>query len=249
MSFTPEQIKAMAAELFRKEQAERKAEEEKILAGAVAAEAALREAERLARIRAEQEREEARIRAERALAEEKVRAEAAALKVALEAELTRLRNRTEVEVLRDEVAELRKQLETYKAPSYTIAVQTPSFPGSKWMGYLKGKPSEWGWVDPTPGSQKELWITYKDYTSGVGVEHQVKFSEIQEIQIQAINMEVVKAIWRGKVFGGRIEGFGPRTVPLSSDNPYQKTWNPACPLGEIDVTGSLQQRIVICSWH
>lgn len=248
MSYTQNTVQRIAAERFAKEVAERKAAAEKIVREEAAVASALAEASRLARIRAEQEREEARIRAERALAEEKIREETAALEAAVEAELERLRNRTELEVIRDEVAELKKQLESSKKNTYTIAIQ-PSSVSQRWMGFLKGKPCDWGWVDPTPGTEKELLVVYRDYTTGYGVEHQRKISERQEFQLQAINMEIVSAIWRGKVFGGRVEGFGPRNVPLSCDNPYNKCWNPACPLGELDVTHSLQQRVNICSWH
>lgn len=249
MSFSQQTVHKIAAQRLAKEQAERRAAEEQEERATAAAVAALAEATRLSRIRQAQEREEARLRAERALAEERVREEAAALEAAVEAELERLRNRTEVEVLRDEVAELKKLVESSKKPSYTVAIQSPRYGDDRWIGYLKGKPCDWSWVDPTPGTEKELLITYRDYTTGRGVEHQVKFLERENLHIEAINMEIVRAIWRGKVFGGRAEGFGPRSVPLSCDNPYKKCYNPACPLGEIDVTDSLQQQIVICSWH
>jgi hypothetical protein len=252
MPFTQETIQQIAAQRFAKEEAQRKAEAEKAARDAAAASAALAEAERLARIRAEQEREEARLRAERALAEEKVRAEAAALEAAVEAELERLRNRSELEVLRDEVAELKKKLSEINKPSLSMTFSNNSFAAcgrQKWMGYLKITPSSCAWVDPTPGTEKELWLVYKDYTTGCGVERQIKCPERQEIQVQAVNMEIVSAIWRGKVFGGRTEGFGPRSVPLMLDNPYKKPYNPACPLGELDVSDAIRTCVCICDWN
>ena len=252
MHFTQETIQKIAAQRFAKEEAQRKAEEERAAREVAAAAAALAEAGRLARIRAEQEREEARLRAERALAEERVREEAAALEAAVEAELERLRNRSELEVLQDEVAELKKELSHLKKPSFSVSLSKNSFDAcgrQKWMGYLKITPNNCGWVDPTPGTEKELWLVYKDYTTGCGVERQIKCPERHEIQVQAINMEIVSAIWRGKVFGGRIEGFGPRSVPLLLDNPYKKAYNPACPLGELDVVDAVRACVSICEWH
>ncbi len=227
MPFSQNDIQQIALQRFLHEEAERKAAQERALKEIAAAEAAMQEAQRLARIRAEQEREEARIRAERAIAEEKVREEAAALEAAVEAELIRLRNRTELEVLRDEVADLKKQLSEVKITK-TANVCTQAVPAIR---------------------EKELWLIYRDYTTGKPTEHQRKFTENCEVILQAINMEIVSAIWRGKVFGGRIEGFGPRSVPLLQDNPYNKTWNPICPLGEIDVSNEIHSLIRICSWH
>jgi hypothetical protein len=252
MPFTQEIINQIATQRFAEEEARRKAEAEKVACDRAAASAALAEAERLARIRAEQEREEARLRAERALAEEKMREEAAALEAAVEAELERLRNRSELEVLRDEVAELKKQLSEINKPFLPVTVSKTSSScceRKKWLGYLKINPSSCGWVDPTPGTEKELWLVYKDYTTGCGVERQMKYSERDVIKVQAINMEIVSAIWRGKVFGGRTEGFGPRSVPLMLDNPYNKAFNPACPLGELDVADAIRKCVCINDWH
>ena len=252
MTFSTSTVQQIALQRFAKEVAEQKAAEEKLKAEAAAAQAAIAEAHRLARIRAEQEREEARIRAERALAEEKIREEAAALEAAVEEELERLRNRTEVEVLRDELAEMKKQLCELKCKPTTLVIPSKSFcaaaaggGGQRWMGCLKINPSTCGWVDPTPGTEKELWLVYKDYNTGHSVERQTKLTERQEMTIQAFNLEIVSAIWRGKVFGGRTEGYGPRSVPLSFDNPYKKTYNPACPMGELDVSDSLRSMVCV----
>lgn len=71
-------------------------------------------AEREARLQAMQEREEARMRAERALAEEEARKAAAALEAEVEAELERLRSRTPMELMMDEMRQMREELESLK---------------------------------------------------------------------------------------------------------------------------------------
>jgi len=84
-------------------------EEQKRTAAAQAEAAAKEQAERAARVQLQAERELARIAAERTLAEEQALAQQAADARALQAELARLRARSEIDVLRDEVAQMRAE--------------------------------------------------------------------------------------------------------------------------------------------
>lgn len=205
MSYTSETVKRLAMEKYAKEMAEQRAAEEMARKQLAAATAAMQEAERLARIRAEQEREEARIRAERTLAEEKIRAEKAALEAAVEAELTRLRNRTELEILKDEVAELkgsvgqvpsalvdtlraeicdlRKQLEVQKS-------LMPACPSSRCL-QLVANNTVLG-IDPAYGHGKTLQISYS-----VDGQRPTKtcVPEHKELMITGQNLEIWEAVW------------------------------------------------------
>jgi chromosome segregation ATPase len=91
-------------------------EEQKRTAAAQAEAAAKEQAERAVRVQLQAERELARIAAERTLAEEQALAQRAADARALQAELARLRARSEIDVLRDEVAQMRaEQMAVLKA--------------------------------------------------------------------------------------------------------------------------------------
>ena len=91
-------------------------EEQKRTAAAQAEAAAKEQAERAVRVQLQAERELARIAAERTLAEEQALAQQAADARALQAELARLRARSEIDVLRDEVAQMRaEQMAVLKA--------------------------------------------------------------------------------------------------------------------------------------
>ena len=91
-------------------------EEQKRIAAAQAEAAAKEQAERSVRVQLQAERELARIAAERALAAEEAAAVQAAEALALQAELKRLRARSEIEVLRDEMAQMRaEQMASLKA--------------------------------------------------------------------------------------------------------------------------------------
>ena len=91
-------------------------EEQKRIASAKAEAAAKEQAERSVRVQLQAERELARIAAERALAVEEAVAVQAAEAAALQAELARLRARSEIDVLRDEMAQMRaEQMATLKA--------------------------------------------------------------------------------------------------------------------------------------
>ena len=103
-------------------------EEQKRIAIAQAEAAAKEQAERSARVQLQAERELARIAAERTLAAEEAVAVQAADASALQAELARLRARSEIDVLRDEVAQMRaEQMATLKArplPQQEIHLRT-----------------------------------------------------------------------------------------------------------------------------
>ena len=91
-------------------------EEQKRTDAAQAEAAAKAQAERAVRVQLQAERELARIAAERALAAEEAAAVQAAEALALQAELKRLRARSEIEILRDEMAQMRaEQMATLKA--------------------------------------------------------------------------------------------------------------------------------------
>jgi hypothetical protein len=113
-SSNPEMIQQIAAAIYAKEQEEQSKQQEMIHAMERAEVAALKEAERQARIKAEADRIEAQRRAERALAEERARVEKAEMDAAIAAELQRLRNRGPIEILQDEVASLKKTIEDMK---------------------------------------------------------------------------------------------------------------------------------------
>jgi hypothetical protein len=190
MPFTQQTIQQIAAQRFAKEEAQRKAEEEMAVRENAAAAAALAEAERLARIRAEQEREEARLRAERALAEERVRAEAAALEAAVEAELQRLRNRSEVEVLRDEVAELKKTVAHLSAPKPRICVV--SSPAALHVLNVVANNSNLG-GDPHYGVGKVLRVTYK--FGDCGMPQSIAVDEHQTLNLKGHELHLLSASW------------------------------------------------------
>jgi len=91
-------------------------EEQKRTAAAKAEAAAKEQAERAVRVQLQAERELARIAAERTLAEEQALAQQATDARALQAELARLRARSEIDVLRDEMAQMRaEQMAALKA--------------------------------------------------------------------------------------------------------------------------------------
>ena len=91
-------------------------EEQKRTAAAQAEAAAKAQAERAVRVQLQAERELARIAAERTLAAEEAAAVQATEAAALQAELARLRARSEIEVLRDEMAQMRaEQMATLKS--------------------------------------------------------------------------------------------------------------------------------------
>ena len=113
-----------AARIYAQEQNEIRKMNEQIRNAELAEAAALKEAERQARIKAEAERIEAQLRAERALAEEQARLEKAAMDAMIETELNRLRNRSEVEILRDELTELKNQLAQMQSAKITLLSTT-----------------------------------------------------------------------------------------------------------------------------
>ena len=109
-------ITQQALRILEEEKQAAQVEEQKRIASAKAEAAAKARAERAARVQLQAERELARIAAERALAEEQALAQQAADARALQAELARLRARSEIDVLRDEMAQMRaEQMATLKA--------------------------------------------------------------------------------------------------------------------------------------
>ena len=109
-------IEAQAWHIFEKEKQAAFVEEQKRTAAAQAEAAAKAQAERAVRVQLQAERELVRIAAERALAAEEAAAVQAAEAAALQAELKRLRARSEIEILRDEMAQMRaEQMAVLKA--------------------------------------------------------------------------------------------------------------------------------------
>ena len=109
-------ITQQALRILEEEKQAALVEEQKRIASAKAEAAAKEQAERSVRVQLQAERELARIAAERALAAEEAVAVQAAEAAALQAELARLRARSEIEVLRDEMAQMRaEQMATLKA--------------------------------------------------------------------------------------------------------------------------------------
>jgi hypothetical protein len=187
MSFTQQTVQQIAAQRFAKEAAERKAENERLAKEVAAASAALAEAERLSRMRAAQEHEEARLRAERALAEEKVRAEAAALEAAVEEELERLRNRTELEVLRDEVADLKALVGRLTAPSVAMTARPKTYT----LCVVANNSNLGG--DPDYGTGKVLRISYKLGETSPPVS--VEVNEHKTLTLRGQDLRILSASW------------------------------------------------------
>jgi hypothetical protein len=195
-------IQKIAMARLAQEQAEARALAERNRLEALAAEAALAEAARQARIRAEQEREEARMRAERAQAEECARLEAEAMEAAVVAELNRLRNRSPLEVLQDEVATLRAELAEAKESSQKkmpllLPVHTCR-DGSLDMRYtssrilsIKNHESVLG-ADPAFGWPKNLIISYQ--LGGQTLE--VSCPSGEAITLAGPSLKILSATWR-----------------------------------------------------
>jgi len=109
-------ITQQALRILEEERCMALVEEQKRTAAAQAEAAAKEQAERAVRVQLQAERELARIAAERTLAEEQALAQQAADARALQAELARLRARSEIDVLRDEMAQMRaEQMAALKA--------------------------------------------------------------------------------------------------------------------------------------
>ena len=109
-------IQEQALRVIEEEKRAALVEEQKRTDAAQAEAAAKAQAERAVRVQLQAERELARIAAERALAAEEAAAVQAAEALALQAELKRLRARSEIEILRDEMAQMRaEQMATLKA--------------------------------------------------------------------------------------------------------------------------------------
>ena len=109
-------ITQQALRILEEEKQAALVEEQKRIASAQAEAAAKEQAERSVRVQLQAERELARIAAERALAVEEALAMQAADARALQARLAWQRARSEIDVLRDEMAQMRaEQMATLKA--------------------------------------------------------------------------------------------------------------------------------------
>jgi hypothetical protein len=103
-------IKELALLRIKIEEEERLAKEQAALAAAAARAAERDRLEREARVLAAAERQQALLRAERLEAEQAAAKQAAAEQAALDAEITRLRARTPLEIMQDEMAEMKRLL-------------------------------------------------------------------------------------------------------------------------------------------
>jgi len=119
-------ITQKALALLAAEEQQKRLEEQQRVAAAAAEAAAKADAERVARVQLQAERELARVAAERALAEQAVAEAQAAEAAALQAELARLRARSENQILRDEMAQMRAEITALKARP--VALLTPPAP-------------------------------------------------------------------------------------------------------------------------
>ena len=108
------QERALAA--IKAEEADRLAALKALQIAQVQADAERQRIEREARIIAAAERQQALLRAERLEAEQAAASQAAAEQEALDAEIARLRSRTPLEVLQDEMAEMKRQMASRPAP-------------------------------------------------------------------------------------------------------------------------------------
>jgi hypothetical protein len=216
---TSEIVKQMALERFQMEQAERKAAEEKVARERAAAAAALLQAEKEARLRILQEREEARLRAERALAEEEAARAAAALEAEVEAELERIRNRSPLEVMMEEMARMRDELEALKrgaAEAPTIHLKKDGgldmrFKTSRNTLTIQATNANLG-CDPHVGCGKVLRVGYT-----IGGCPQVLTAEAEEhatLSIAGPGLRLISATWFTNPNRGRKECLSADVLPV-----------------------------------
>lgn len=191
-------IKQIAMKLYQQErEAALWAAEQEVQRTAEAA-AALKRAEEEARIRLQEERELARLRAEKALAEAKAREEQEAMAAAVQAELERLRNRTPLEILQDEMAELRKEFQAYKQAHPATLVVPLKQNGTPDMRYTSSKilsvvanNGNLG-IDPHHGVGKVLQVVYKVGNSETLVK---EVREHETLEITGQDLKIYNAIW------------------------------------------------------
>lgn len=175
-------IKQLAMQMFKAEREAARVAAEQEERNRREAALAQRRAEEEARIRMQEERELARLRAEKALAEMRAKEEQAALAAAVQAELERLRNRSEVELLRDELAELRQEVAALKAARssskhYNLSVVA----NNQNLG-----------IDPHHGCGKILRVTYK---CGDSEPLAKEVEEHQTLVISGQDLKVIDARW------------------------------------------------------
>lgn len=205
-----------------------------------------------ARILAAAERQQALIRAERLEAEATAAAAAAAEKEALQKELNRLRQRTPLQILKDEMEEMKAEMERLREETHLLKSQQINlrvdggldmrFKASKdisrSLNIIVNNNNLRG--DPAHGCGKKLWVVYK-------INDQIMqriWDENQELSLSGNGLTIISAIWRGSCFGGRTEGYGPRSVPLYQDMPSAYNISGWAPCGEADVTQILNIQII-----
>ncbi len=159
-------IKQIAYKLYEQERAAARWAAAQEVQKAAEAAAALKRAEEEARIRLQEERELARLRAEKLLAELKAKEEQEAMAAAVQAELERLRNRTPLEILQEEMAQMRAEFEAYKQAHPATLVVPLKQDGTPDMRYNASKVlsiiannGNLGF-DPHYGTGKVLRVTY-----------------------------------------------------------------------------------------
>ena len=113
-------ITQKAMQVIAAEEAEKRAVALKLKVAASLLAEEKEHAERQARLALQAERELARMQAERLLAEQQAVAAREAESAALKAEIERLRNRSETEILRDEISNLRAEMESMRQQTQTL---------------------------------------------------------------------------------------------------------------------------------
>ena len=244
-------IKEQAMALYKKEQAAEAAAAERLHQADMAEVAENERRVTEARVLAAAERQQALLRAERLEAEAAAAAAAIEEKAALQNELNRLRNRCPLQILKDEMEEMKAEMNRLREETVLLKSQQIHMrvDGGLDMRFKSSKDihrslkvtlnnSNLG-GDPAHGCGKKLWLVYKIN----GQMREETLEENKELFLNGPGLTIISAIWRASCFGGRIEGYGPRTVPLNQDNPYSfniKLW---APCGEADVTQILNTQI------
>ena len=162
------------------------------------AEAALKRAEEEARIRLQEERELARLRAEKAMAEQRAREEQEAITAAVQAELERLRNRPPLEILQEEMAQLKKDFQVYKQahpPTLVVPLKQDGTPDMRYNSSkilsIVANNGTLG-IDPHHGIGKVLQVVYKVGNSETLTK---EVNEHETLEIRGEGLKIFNAIW------------------------------------------------------